>query len=110
MHRGRAAGRGAFSCACAMAEPDPGPGSEVRSRPGRSAVRQAGGPLAEGQAAHPVQPAVQFHNFWCVSTRLAFDRTTTRRELEIIGTDLHCNAVRIVTDPALATWPWFSGR
>jgi hypothetical protein len=38
-----------------------------------------------------------------VSTRLAFDRTTTRRELEIIGTDLHCNAVRIVTDSALAT-------
>ncbi len=38
-----------------------------------------------------------------VSTRLGFDRTTTRRELEIIGTDLHCNAVRIVTDPALAT-------
>jgi|HubBroStandDraft_4_1064222.scaffolds.fasta_scaffold354638_2 hypothetical protein len=32
-----------------------------------------------------------------VSTRLAFDRTTTRRELENIGTDLHCNAVRIVT-------------
>jgi hypothetical protein len=38
-----------------------------------------------------------------VSTRLAFDRTTTRRELEIIGTDLHCSAVRIVTDPVLAT-------
>jgi methylase of polypeptide subunit release factors len=38
-----------------------------------------------------------------VSTRLAFDRTTTRRELEIIGTDLHCNAVRIVADPAPAT-------
>jgi hypothetical protein len=45
-----------------------------------------------------------------ISTRLAFDRTTTRRELEIIGTDLHGNAVRIVTDPALATWPWFSGK
>jgi hypothetical protein len=45
-----------------------------------------------------------------VSTRLAFDRTTTRRELEIIGTGLHCTAVRIVTDPALATWPWFSGK
>jgi hypothetical protein len=45
-----------------------------------------------------------------ISTRLAFDRTTARRELEIIGTDLRCNAVRIVTDPALATWPWFSGQ
>ncbi len=29
-----------------------------------------------------------------VSTRLAFDRTTTRRELQIIGTDLHCKPVR----------------
>jgi hypothetical protein len=45
-----------------------------------------------------------------VTIRLAFDRTTTRRELEIIGTDLHCNAVRIVTDPVLATWPWLSGK
>jgi hypothetical protein len=43
-------------------------------------------------------------------SQVRFDRTTTRRELEIIGTDLHCNAVRIVTDPALATWPWFSGK
>ena len=45
-----------------------------------------------------------------VSTRQAFDRTTTRRELEIIGTDLQGNAVQIVTDPALATWPWFSSK
>ena len=45
-----------------------------------------------------------------ISTRLALDRTTTRRELEIIATNLHGNAVPIVTDPALATWPWFSGK
>ena len=74
-----------------MPEPDPGPGAEVRSAPGpaRRAVPQLSG---------------------CVSTRLIFDRTTTRRELEIIGTDLHCNAVRIVTDPALAIGPWLSGK
>jgi hypothetical protein len=45
-----------------------------------------------------------------ISTRLAFDRTTARREPEINGTDLHCSDVRIVADPALATWPWFSGQ
>jgi hypothetical protein len=33
---------------------------------------------------------------------MAFDRTTTRRKLEIIGTDLHCNAgrKRAETQPA----------
>jgi hypothetical protein len=55
MGRGRAAGRGACSCACAMREPDPGPGAEVRSRPGRSAVRQAAGQRGQRRPERSVQ-------------------------------------------------------
>jgi len=42
----------------------PGDGVPVRVRGAQPLVeRLPGGPLATGQAAHPVQPAVQFHNF-----------------------------------------------
>ena len=74
-----------------MPEPDPGPGAEVRQRT---------------RSSPPCSPTT----FWLRRTRLIFDRTTTRRELEIIGTDLHCDADRIVTDPALAIGPWLSGK